>query len=160
MMPAGPTYCIDTSSIIHAWRRAYPPKRFPGLWAALEGLIGEGRLVASIEVFNELARKDDDACVWAKLHKHALFREIDDDVQLAVIHIMASYPKLVDTGTGKSGGDPFVLALALANHPNFIVVTQEQGGSSKSPKIPSVCVAEGLECISLLDLIEREQWTF
>ena len=160
-MPARASiYCFDTSSLLHAWRRAYPPKRFPAVWGALEALIDEGRMVASIEVFNELAKKDDDACIWAKAHKEAFFHEIDDDVQNAVVYIMATYPKLVDTSTGKSGGDPFVLALALANHPKFIVVTEEQGGSAKSPKIPSVCGAEGMPCISLLDLIEQEDWTF
>lgn len=81
MAGAGPIYCFDTSSLLHAWRRAYPPKRFPGLWAAFDSLIAEGRMVASIEVFNGLVKKDDDACAWAKERKEALFRDIDDDVQ-------------------------------------------------------------------------------
>jgi hypothetical protein len=71
-MPAT-VYSIDTSSLIHGWRRAYPPKRFPGLWARIDDLIGEGRLVASIEVFNELEKKDDEILAWAKERKEALF---------------------------------------------------------------------------------------
>jgi len=160
MAGAGPIYCFDTSSLLHAWRRAYPPKRFPGLWAAFDSLIAEGRMVASIEVFNELVKKDDDACAWAKERKEALFRDIDDDVQGVVVYLMAAYPKLVDTSTGKSGGDPFVIALALANQPKLVIVTQEKGGSAKSPKIPSVCSIEGIECIDLLGLIEQEDWSF
>lgn len=156
----GPVYSIDTSSLVHAWRRAYPPKRFPGLWARIDILIGEGRLVASIEVFNELEKKDDEILAWAKERKAELFRDIDDGVQAAVVYVMANYPKLVDTGKGKSGCDPFVIAQALSGDPTLTVITQEQGGTADKPKIPSVCAAEGIPCVDLLALIEAEDWTF
>jgi len=159
-MAGADVYSIDTSSLLHAWRRAYPPKRFPALWNAIDGLVDEGRLVASLEVFNELQKKDDDVCGWAKERKDALFRDIDEDVQNAVVYIMATYPKLVDTSTGKSGGDPFVLAVAMSAEPACVVVSQEMGGSERSPKIPYVCQREGLDCINLLQLIEREDWSF
>lgn len=157
---AKPVYSIDTSCLVHGWRRAYPPKRFSGLWARIDDLIGEGRLVASIEVYNELEKKDDEIFAWAKERKEALFREIDDDVQGAVVHIMATYPKLVDTGKGKSGGDPFVIAQALAGDPVLTVVSQEKGGTADKPRIPFVCQAEGVPCIDLLELIEAEDWSF
>jgi len=160
MATAGVVYCVDTSSLIHAWARAYPPQRFPGLWAAFDDLIEAGRMVASIEVYNELQKKDDDVFAWAKERKDALFRDIDDDTQSAVITVMAKYPKLVDTSTGKSGGDPFVIAQAIALGSSCCVVTQEVGGSDRSPKIPYVCRQEGIDCINLLDMIQREQWTF
>lgn len=153
-------YSIDTSCLVHGWRRAYPPKRFPGLWAQIDTLIDDGRLIGSIEVYNELEKKDDDIFAWAKERKGALFREIDDDVQGAVVHIMATYPKLVDTGKGKSGADPFVIAQALACNPALTVITQEQGGSEGKPRIPFVCQAEGVPCIDLLTLIDAEDWSF
>lgn len=155
-----PAYSIDTSSLVHSWRRAYPPKRFPGLWARVDDLIAEGRIVASIEVYNELEKKDDEIFAWAKERKDALFREIDDDVQGAVVHVMATYPKLVDTGKGKSGGDPFVIAQALAGDPTLTVVSQEKGGTADKPRIPFVCQAEGIRCIDFLELIEVEDWSF
>lgn len=154
------TYSIDTSSLLHAWFRAYPPKRFGSLWAALDRLIGEGRLVASIEVFHELKKKDDDVFAWAKVRKDTMFREIDDDVQDEVVRIMQVYPKLVDTGKGKSGGDPFVIAQALAARPRLVVITQEAGGSAEKPKIPFVCDQEAIRHINLLTLIEEEDWSF
>lgn len=154
------TYSIDTSSLLHAWFRAYPPKRFGSLWSALDRLIDEGRLLASIEVFHELRKKDDDVFAWAKDRKQAFFREIDDKVQGEVVRIMQAYPKLVDTGKGKSGGDPFVIAQALASTPRLIVITQEFGGSADKPKIPFVCDQEGVRYINLLTLIEEEDWSF
>lgn len=153
-------YCFDTSALIHAWRRAYPPKRFPGVWAAFDALIEDGRMVASIEVYNELEKKDDDVFAWAKERKDTLFVEINDDVQAQVVQIMATYPRLVDTVKGKSGGDPFVIALAMSATPPHTIVTDEKGGKADSPKIPSVCVHEGVPCIDLLTLIEDEDWTF
>ena len=94
-MPAGdpPIYCIDTSSLVHAWRRAYPPKRFSGLWVAIDKLIEDGRLIATIEVYLELKKKDDDIFAWAKDRKETMFVEIDDDVQTEVVRIMQKYPK-------------------------------------------------------------------
>lgn len=57
-----------------------------------------------------MKKKDDDIFACAKDRKETLFVEIDDDVQSEVVCITQQYPKLVDTGKGKSGGDPFVIA--------------------------------------------------
>ena len=115
---------------------------------------------ASMEVYQELRRKDDDVFGWAKDRKEGMFLEIDDPVQEAVIRVMSRFPKLVDTGKGKSGGDPFVIAQALAGNPPLVVVTQEAGGSSDKPRIPFVCGQVGIRHIDLLTLIEEEDWTF
>ena len=159
MVAPPPIYCCDTSSLLHAWRRAYPPKSFKSFWAKLDRLIDAGRLVSSIEVLNELARKDDDLYAWAKEHK-SMFFDIDDDVQDAMAWIMAKYPRLVDTVTGKSGGDPFVISLALSHDPHLTLLHEEKGGSLKSPKIPYVCDQEKVPHIGLLDLIDLEGWSF
>ncbi len=160
MTEAKPIYCIDSSSLIHASERAYPPRRFPRLWEAIENLVEAGRLIVSIEVYRELERKNDEVFAWAKDRKDALCREIDDGVQAHVVRLMRSYPRLVDTRKGKSGGDPFVLAQALAANPHLVVVTEEKGGSANSPKIPFVCAQEELLCINLLALIDAEDWRF
>ncbi|PJN92660.1 hypothetical protein CNY89_27750 [Amaricoccus sp. HAR-UPW-R2A-40] len=60
-------------------------------------------MLASIEVLHELKKKDDDVYGWAKDRKESLFVEIDDGVQAEIVRIMQTYPKLVDTGKGKSG---------------------------------------------------------
>lgn len=151
---------MDTSALIHGWQRAYPPKRFPALWTKLDELIDEGRLLATIEVLHELEKKADDAFAWAKDRKETLFREIDDDVQDAVVGLMQAYPKLVDTAKGKSGGDPFVIAQALAAKPFHTVVTEEKGGSAKQPNIPWVCQDVGVTAMSLLAMIDNEDWVF
>lgn len=154
-----PIYCCDTSSLIHAWRRAYPPKNFKSFWARLDDLMDDGRFVSSIEVYSELERKDDDIFAWAKDRK-AMFLEINGGVQAAMITVMAKYPRLVDTVKGKSGADPFVIAQALSASPQQIVLHHESGGSQNSPKIPFVCDQEGLRHTDLLKLIDKEGWVF
>lgn len=117
-------------------------------------------MLSSVEVFNELKRKDDELADWAKNRRNELFREIDELVQEAVVAVMGAYPKLVDTAKGKSGADPFVIAQAMSANPTLIVVTQEEGGSEARPKIPYVCAQQGITCMGILDLIQAENWSF
>ena len=108
-----------------------------------------------MEVLEELKKKDDDVYAWVKERKDLLFVDIDEPVQDAVVYLMGKHERLVDTVRGKSGGDPFVIALALASDPQMVVVTEEDAGKVR---IPAVCRAEGLECVRLADFIEQEDW--
>ena len=152
-------YSIDTSALIHGWRRAYPPANFGQVWTRLEELIAEGRLRASIEVINEIERKDDELCAWCN-EQDDFIVDIDDAVQNVLAEIMGTFPKLVDTAKGKSGADPFVIALAQSQDPRWTIVSQELGGTDDRPKIPYVCAQNKLRCINLLDLIQEREWKF
>jgi hypothetical protein len=154
-------YSIDTSALIHAWRRAYPPKNFASFWAKLENLIDEGVILASVEVINELDKKDDEIHRWCSSQPDSFCVEIDNDLQVHLAHIMGTYPRLVDTVKGRSGGDPFVIALARSHTPTpLTVVTQEGLGKKNSPKIPDVCKSEQIPCVNLVELIQAEDWRF
>ncbi len=161
-MSDGPDrYCIDTSALLHAWRRAYPFKRFGPLWDKIDGLIEDERLISSVEVLIELERRDDDVYAWAK-DREQMFIDIEgDDLQLKMQDLMAKYPRLVDTRKNRSAADPFVIGLAALYNPPLLVVTQE-GPTNKldKPNIPDVCTAEGIECMTLLEMIDREDWVF
>lgn len=76
------------------------------------------------------------------------------------VTFMGTYPRLVDTVKGKSGGDPFVIALARVRHGKIIVVSEEDFGKKDSPRIPDVCRAEGIGCYKLADFIEDRDWSF
>ena len=66
-------YSIDSSALIHAWRRVYRPKNFGFVWNGFDSLIEESRLRCSIEVYNELEKKDDELFKWCKDRKEGLF---------------------------------------------------------------------------------------
>ncbi|TAK46584.1 MAG: DUF4411 family protein [Betaproteobacteria bacterium] len=152
-------YSFDSSALIHAWRRSYPPKHFPQFWGRIDGLIDEGRLFCSSEVVAELKKKDDELFAWCKTHP-ALSVEISEELQDHLTEIMGMYPRLVDTTKGRSTADPFVIALARMQDPEWVVVTEENPGRVNSPKIPDVCKAEDIRCMRLVELIQEEDWIF
>ena len=153
--------CIDTSALIHAWRRAYPIHNFRDVWNRMDGLIGAGRLLSSAEVLDELRKRDDDLHEWAKRREDIFLDITGDELQIRMADILGRYPRLVDTRRNRSAADPFVIAIAGLHDPPLVVVTQE-GPTNRiaKPHIPDVCAAEGLDCISILDLIVREDWRF
>jgi hypothetical protein len=150
-------YSADSSALIHGWRRIYRPKNFGFVWDRLGVLIEEGRLKASIEVYNDLEKKDDELFKWCKDRKEKFVVEIDDTIQAHVARIMKTYPRLVDTVKGRSNSDPFVIALAASTNPIMTVVTEEFVGKVR---IPDVCESEEIPYCGLADLIEREDWKF
>lgn len=152
-------YSIDTSAILDGWRRYYPPDTFPGLWDKLNVLIQQGHLQATEEVLHELEKKDDEVFEWAKAREDAFFIPLDADIQPVVADILEDFEKLVDTRANRSAADPFVIALAKLNR--CCVVTGERATTSSGrPNIPDVCSALRIPCITLLQMIQSERWTF
>jgi len=152
-------YSIDTSSIVHAWCRAYAPSNFPSVWEKIDGLIRRGDLRATEEVLVDLEAKLDELYKWAHARKQILFICTDEKMQEAVREIMQRYPRLVDVRTGRSIADPFVIALARIE--NCTLVTEERPtGKLDRPNIPDVCVAMGIPCINVLQLIAEQGWKF
>jgi hypothetical protein len=156
-MVALTVYSADSSALIHGWHRIYRPKNFGFVWDRLGVLIEDGRFKASIEVYNDLAKKDDELFKWCNERKDKLVVDIDAATQAHLTRIMAAYPRLVDTVSGRSGSDPFVIALAASAKPVMTVVTEEHSGKVR---IPDVCNAEKIDFCGLADLIERENWQF
>jgi len=152
-------YCIDTSSLVHAYQRSYPPDILPQLWEErFDELIDADLLISPFDVLEELKKRHDDLYAWAK-ERQRLFLEIDQ-FQEQLTDVMANYPRLVDTKKGKSGADPMVIALALSQVPTLTVITEEGMGGENSPKIPYVCSQYGLRQINVLQLLRDQQWRF
>ena len=53
-------YGIDTSALLDAWVRYYPPDVFASIWEKLSQVAANGTLIATEEVLFELEKKDDD----------------------------------------------------------------------------------------------------
>ena len=150
------TYCFDSSVFINAWQRDYPPDVFPTIWSNIEHLAANFGIVTPEEVRVELERKDDAVLKWLLERAHVLI-PIDSSIQLAVTEILRQYPRLIDTRKGRSGADPFVVALAQIR--GLPVVTYEkETGNLERPNIPDVCNALDIESMTFMDLARREQW--
>lgn len=152
-------YSVDASSIIQAWTNRYPIDVLPAFWEDLESLIENGDLRVIDEVYEEIKRKEDKLFAWVKV-RPSLIVELDEEVQAAVTEILASHRYLVEEKRGRSGGDPFVIALAKVR--GLTVVTEERMSPSpaRKPKIPDVCSAYAIRCINVLDLIRENGWIY
>jgi hypothetical protein len=151
-------YCIDTSSLIDAFRRWYPPDVFPPLWVKLESLIKSESLFSTIEVFHDIEAIDDDLLGWAKKNKK-MFIPLDIDQQNEVKRILSMFPNLIQVRKKKSGSDPFVIALAKLK--NAIVISSEKfSNDPNAPKIPTVCSNLRLRHMNLIQFFRNQNWTF
>ncbi|HXZ01451.1 MAG TPA: DUF4411 family protein [Stellaceae bacterium] len=157
-MAADIVYCIDTSSIIRWYVEIYPPTIFPALQARIEGLIAAGRMRAPKAVLDEI-RPGDDCHTWAK-GQGALFVEESVAVQAIVRQLMATHHDPAKPLKGINGADPFVIAMAMANGAQWAVVADEHPGSRDNRKIPFVCQAETVRCISFQQMMLAEGWRF
>ena len=157
-MPPPPVYCIDTSSIFVWFVDTYPPAIFPGLQTRIEELIAAGRLRSPKAVFDEI-RPGDDCHTWCKAQTN-LFMEESADVQRIVRHLMATHHDPAKPHKGISGADPFVIAMAKDGGASWSVVADENPGSLENRKIPFVCNAEGVRCITFQQLMLDEGWQF
>ena len=156
-----PHYCIDTSALITWWDEAYSPDVFESLPDRLAGLIDEGRLRAVRSVRDEIKDWDDEVTLakWCKA-QDGFYVDDDEEIQLKVKELMAAFqtPK---KKSGIGGADPFVIARAALNGPQWHVVSSEHpnnGNGHKNPNIPFVCKTIGAKHIRFLDLLRKEGW--
>ena len=159
MSPASPVYCIDTSSVLVWFVDTYPPTIFPGLLARMEELIDAGRRLRSPKAVLDEIRPGDDCHKWCK-DQTALFLEEPVSVQRIVRHLMATHHDPVRPTKGINGADPFVIAMASAGGAHWSVVADEHFGSLENRKIPFVCNAERVRCITFQQMMLSEGWQF
>jgi len=159
-------YIIDSSSLIDL-RIHYPIDIFRGIWNNFETLIRKRSLISSIEVLNEITRRDDELTNWGNQHGN-IFKPINFSCTEKVKEILTEFPQLADINKITPDADPFIIALALERDPQKtliptdikkVVLTQEKYKENKI-NIPFVCQSYGIECINLLELFRKERWEF
>jgi hypothetical protein len=151
-------YSMDTSALVDGMGRHYRPSVFQTLWKRVDGLISEGRLFATEEVEFEIERKADHLSDWCS-NRRAMFVEVDAAIQPVVSEILLAHGRLVKALSNRSAADPFVIALAKVRGAS-VVTSERPSGSLDKPKIPDVCDAMGVPCLSMMEMMEAEGWSF
>lgn len=156
---ANPQFSLDTSSLMTAWNRNYQIDMIPSIWEHVEVMLRDGVAVATIQVYEEIKKKDDALAEWFEARKD-MFKAIDEPHLAKLAGIMERYPRIASTGSGRNFADPWVISLAQCYNPECSVVTEE-GNSQKanSPKIPFVCHNEGLDCCTFNGFLRRSGWS-
>ncbi len=151
-------YSLDTN-VFTQRRKNYPPAVFASLWERMTELIAAGDAQATEYVQIELEKQDDEILEWTKSQER-LYVPIDEPIQHAVKAILSRHMRLLDDRKGRSGADPFVIALAQIH--GATVVTEERltGSLQKRPNIPDVCSALQIRCIPLVQLFTERKWSF
>jgi hypothetical protein len=116
----------------------------------------DGTIHVSEEVVRELEKKDDGAAGWIKA-RPGMIITTDVAVQKKVTEILKTHPRLVNASKNRSGGDPFVIAVA-AVHGLSVVSGELPSGSMRKPHIPDVCAATGISCWNLLEFVRFQGW--
>lgn len=149
------SYSVDTSALLNAWWRNYPPKVFESVWEGIDALIKGGRFLAPDEVLRELAKQDDELHNWVR-ERSVMFVPLAPALQKRAKSVIDKFPSLVNTKAVMGGAaDPFVIALALER--KLIVVTEEKP-RPKRPRIPDVCNGIGITWMPLVQVFIREGW--
>lgn len=151
-------YSFDTSSLLNGQRDLLPPQTFPTVWENIEEMIAAGTVRAIDLVREELAARTDDVTAWARRQPH-LFVPLTQDVQLAVRDVLVEHQRILGIGSGRSGADPFVIALARV-HDGTVVTEETPSRKLSKPKIPDVCHAMGVRQLNLLGFIQEQGWVF
>lgn len=151
-------YSFDTSALIDGIERFYPLGNFPGVWASIDDLIDQGRLLVSEEAWAEAIASDAPLRAWCQ--ESGMGRDkcvVHTDTAIGAIAgaIGDDYPNWVTQGK-KNGADPFVIAVAEAH--GCMVISGEKNGGPANPKIPYVCQQRNIAHGRFVDVIRAEGW--
>lgn len=157
-------YLLDTNVFIQAKNTHYGFDFCPAFWDWLDLKAGVGEVLSVNEVRDELVGGDDELAEWARAKGSDFFQKQDSSVapSLALIaRWIHDHEEYLPTAkfTFLEVADYPLIAYAHAH--KHVVVTHERPESSKKKvKIPSVCLATGVEYTSVYSMLRRERARF
>jgi hypothetical protein len=144
---------------MNAWNRNYQIDILPSIWEHVEAVLREGVAVATVQVYEEIKKKDDAFADWFDERKD-VFEPIDEPHLESLAGIMERYPRIASAGSGRNFADPWVISLAQCYDPACSVVTEEgTSRNANNPKIPFVCESEGLQCCTFNGFLRQTGWS-
>ncbi len=152
-------FSLDTSALMTAWNRTYQIDILPSIWDHVDAMLRNGTAVATVQVYEEVKRKDDALAEWFEERKE-VFQGIDEPHLEKLAGIMERHPRIAAQGSGRNFADPWVISLAQCYEPSCSVVTEE--GTSRNvnnPKIPFVCESEGLDWCTFNGFLRETGWS-
>ncbi|WP_172136219.1 DUF4411 family protein [Adlercreutzia sp. ZJ473] len=159
-------YLLDSNYWINAGHH-YPRDIFPSFWEEMESLVKSGGVVVHQTVLDELNRKDDEASAWMRSIGGYQVMPISEETFKKYLECCrwAEDPSrgyergAIDEFEESGRADAWICAEACAS--GLTIVTDEKpSNSAKKIKIPDVCAAFGVSCISNFAFMRNEGFSF
>lgn len=160
-------YLLDANTLIDAKRDYFEFERVPEFWEWLEHNGGLGNVKIPIEIYEEFEESKnaeggrDALSEWASDEdvRKALLLGEDVDQKIVSRVISQGYcQNPTDQEIEKMGRDPFLIAHALRDPENRVVVTTEVSRPAKqraNRKVPDVCRDMGVRCINTFQFLRE-----
>lgn len=164
-------YLLDANTLIDAKRDYFQFGRVPEFWSWLEhqGSIGNVKIPVEIyDEFHETRRPNgsrDELAEWADSAPVKQSLLLDEEIAPSVVRevIDRGYcDDPTDEEVGKMGKDPFLIAYALMDQPNRVVVTTETSkprARRANRRIPDVCKTLGIRPLDTFGLLVELNFT-
>ena len=162
-------YLVESNFFIQAHRVSYPLDVAFSFWNKVKQLAEEGKIISIDKVRNEIYHNNDTLEEWCRAN-------LPDDFFKESSEAMAAYGQVVDWAISRSShympnalnefldadeADAFIVAYALADTNNRIVVTQEisEPNRKKKIKIPKAFNAFIIQFINTIEMFRQMKVT-
>jgi len=143
-------YLLDANTLIDANRDYYGIGQVDEYWEWLVHFGDRGHIKIPLEIYEELKAGSDALSAWATRGETEAALKFAEEVDIELVRrvIEEGYAAdLTDIEIEEIGRDPFLVAHALADPGNRIVVTTERSkprAQGKNRKVPDVCAQFGI----------------
>ncbi len=158
-------FVVDSNFFIQAHRAHYPLDVAVSFWAKVRQLAHDGKIISIDKVKDELYDNNDSLKEWCKANLPDNFFKDTDEV-------MGSYAQVIGWAVSKSvqykaaalnefldanEADAFIVAYALHDKANRIIVTHEVAAPNamKKIKIPDACVALNVSYVNTMEMFRQ-----
>jgi hypothetical protein len=163
-------HIVDSNFFIEAHRVSYPIDIAHSFWNKVKQLAENGMIISIDKVKNELYDKNDALENWCKAN-------LPDNFFKDTAEVMAEYgvvsgwaisknhhylPNAINEFLAADEADAFLIAYALANHQERIIVTQEISEPHRRNriKIPEPCNDLGIKFVNTIKMFRNLSETF
>lgn len=159
-------YLLDSNYWINAGN-FYPQDLFPSFWDSMEDLVRAGVVIVHQTVLDEIDRREDRVSEW--LHSveglspmpisEEAFKQYLDCCNWVENEDQGYTREAIDEFEQNSRADAWICASAAVS--NLVLVTDEKKSNSPNHvKIPNVCSAFDIDCMTNLDFMREMGFSF
>lgn len=163
-------YVVDSNFFIQAHRESYPLDVAFSFWNKVKQLADAGRIISIDKVKNEIYDKNDTLETWCRANLPEDFFKDSSTVMATYGQVSAwaisknthYLPNALNEFLDADEADAFIVAYALADPINIVVVTQEKSEPYRKNKIkiPEACNDMNVQFVNTIDMFRQLGETF